>query len=438
MASFSSAQAAVSAEEAAKLKTVLTPLGAERAGNKEGTIPAWTGGFTQVPSGYKSGHARPDFFSSDKPVLQITGKNMDQYADKLSETNKALLKKYPGYRLDVYQTRRTASAPQWVYDNTFKNATSGKLTRDGNSVEGALGGIPFPIPKNGDEVAWNHRRAWSGENAYTPFSAWVVTGQGKRYLATKSDEYFANPYYFKDMTPEKYEGVDIKNKVLTLEPASKSGEALLAWMTADIDKSRVWQYLVGQRRVRRTPNAGYDTPNFIVSGVSFFDEAFGLYGSTDRHNLKIIGKKEMYVPYNNNKAALASVEQLVTPNYLNPDLVRWELHRVWEVEATLREGKRHAVAKRRYYIDEDTWTILLSDGWDAKGELWHGYYSLTLLAPDVPALLGNVVNWGGYNLQTGEYYYDVGTNGHTVQYQITPRQPDAFFSADGLANEAAR
>ncbi|HSI59360.1 MAG TPA: DUF1329 domain-containing protein, partial [Ideonella sp.] len=288
------------------------------------------------------------------------------------------------------------------------------------------------------EVMWNHRTSWAGENAYTPFSTWIVTAQGKRLLATKCDEFFTNPYYYKDGSLEAFDGFTIKNKLLTLEPASKSGEGLLDWQSAESDKRAVWQYLVGQRRVRRSPAIAYDTPNFITSGIGFFDEGFGVYGPLDRHEVKLVGKKEMYVPYNNNKAALASAEQLVTPNFLNPDLVRWELHRVWEVEATLREGKRHVVPKRRYYLDEDSWNILLSDGWDAKGQLWRGYYSLTLLAPDIPALVGNIVNWGGYNVQTGEYYLSVGTNGHPVQYEITARRPEAFFGPEGLASEGAR
>lgn len=437
-AAFSPAYAAVSAEEAAKLKTTLTPLGAEKAGNKEGTIPEWSGGFTQAPAGYKSGAPRPDFFAGDKPLASITGKNLDQYADKLSEATKALLKKYPDYRLDVFPTRRSAAAPQWVYDNAFKNATRAKSAKGGDAVEGAYGGIPFPIPKDGYEVLWNHRMSWAGENAYTPATTWLVTSQGKAIMASKYEEWFSNPYYYKDGAAEKFDGYYIKNKLLTREPASKAGEGLLDWQYVEPAEKPSWQYLVGQRRVRRSPSVGYDTPNFITSGIGFFDEAFGAYGPLDRHDLKLIGKQEMYVPYNNNRAATATPEQLVTPRFLNPDFVRWELHRVWVVEATLRDGKRHVVPKRRYYVDEDSWNILLSDGWDAKGELWRGYYSLTLLAPEIPALLGNVLNWGGYNVQTGEYYLSVATTGAKVQYEITPRQPEDFFSPESLASEGGR
>ncbi|MGH8334730.1 MAG: DUF1329 domain-containing protein, partial [Pseudomonas fluorescens] len=116
--------AAVSSAEAQALKSSLTPLGAERAGNADGSIPAWTGGFTQVPAGFQEGHRAFDPFKDDKPLYSVTAANMSQYADKLTDGVKQLLKDNPQtFKLDVYPTRRTAAAPQWIYDNTFKNAT---------------------------------------------------------------------------------------------------------------------------------------------------------------------------------------------------------------------------------------------------------------------------------------------------------------------------
>lgn len=153
------AHATATAEEAARLKTTLTPLGAERGANKEGTIPAWEGGLTKPAAGYKNGDPRPDPFPGDKPLLSISAKNMDQHAAKLSDGVKALMKKYPDFRIDVYPTRRTGAAPQYVYDNTFRNATRAKLVDNGQGVEGAFGGIPFPIPKDAYEVILNHRLA---------------------------------------------------------------------------------------------------------------------------------------------------------------------------------------------------------------------------------------------------------------------------------------
>src|SRR6266436_1881144 len=178
-----SGQAAVSSEEAAKLKTVLTPLGAERGGNKEGTIPTWDGGYTKVPAGYQSGTAPPDPFADEKPLYSISTKNMAQYSDRLSEGVKALLSKYPdSFRLDVYPTHRTAAAPQWVYDNTLRNATTAKTIKDGYGFEGASGGIPFPIPKDGLEAIWNVEFLWKGVSYYYPAKSYAVTTAGEAIL----------------------------------------------------------------------------------------------------------------------------------------------------------------------------------------------------------------------------------------------------------------
>ena len=168
------AQAAVTPDEAAKLKSSLMPLGGEQAGNTDGSIPAWDGGATKVPAGWKQGDLRPDLFPGEKPVLQITGKNADQYADKLSDGVKALLKKYPTFHLDVYPTHRTAAAPNWMYENTFKNATRAKTKDGGLSIEGAHGGVPFPIPKDAQEVMWNHLTSWNGQSVEYSARIYIV------------------------------------------------------------------------------------------------------------------------------------------------------------------------------------------------------------------------------------------------------------------------
>lgn len=432
------AGAAVTADEAARLKTTLTPLGAEKAGNKDGTIPAWDGGLTKAPAGYKNGDPRPDPFPNDKPVLKIDAKNMAQHADKLSAGVKALMSRNPEFRIDVYPTRRTGAAPQYVYDNTFKNATRAKLVDNGQGVEGAWGGTPFPIPKDAYEVILNHRFAWLGVNTTTPLRVWVMTSDGKRSLASGGNQTFRRPYYDPEVSPDKFDGYYTLGKFAATEPGSKAGEAILAHDGMNAAAPRgLWQYLVGQRRVRKAPSVGYDTPDAVTSGIGLFDEAFNLFGPIDKHELKLVGKKELYIPYNNNRAALAKVEQLVTPKTLNPDLVRWELHRVWEVEATLAAGKRHVAAKRTYYIDEDTWQIILFDGWDAKGELWRTNYTLTLTAPDIPAVIGNMF-WGGYDLQTGAYYLNMATNELPVQLKVLPTLQRSVFSPEELANESSR
>ncbi|MFZ2827093.1 DUF1329 domain-containing protein [Hydrogenophaga sp.] len=432
------ALAAVGADEAARLKSSLTPVGAERAGNKAGTIPAWDGGLTKAPAGYRNGDARPDPFAADKPTLSINAKNMAQHADKLTDGVQALMKKYPDFHIDVYPTRRSAAMPAFVYDNTFQNATRAKVVDAGHGVEGAYGGIPFPIPKDGYEAIWNHRLAWRGGNFTMPVRVWVMTADGKRSMASGGVQTISQTYYDKGGSLDKFDGFYQYGKFVANAPGSKAGEAILAHDGVNASAPRgLWQYLVGQRRVRKAPSVAYDTPDSVTSGIGLFDEAFNLFGPIDKHDLKLIGKKEIYIPYNNNRAAAAKVDDLVTPGTLNPAQVRWELHRVWEVEATLAAGKRHVVPKRKYYIDEDSWQIVLLDGWDAKGQLWRTNYSLMLTAPDIPAV-SSFVMWGGYDLQTGAYYLNMSSNELPRQYEVKEPIPRAFFSPESLSSEGGR
>ncbi len=181
--------AAVSAEEAAKLSSSLTPLGGERAGNADGSIPAWSGGTPQAASSGPN-DIPSDLFAGDKPLLKITAANMAKYSDKLSEGTRALLEKYPdSFHLDVYPTRRTASAPEYVYQNTARNAQNCKLVQDGKSVEGCFGGIPFPIPQSGQEVIWNYLLRVEPEAMEYGFKNIVITSDGEQTLATRNDNY---------------------------------------------------------------------------------------------------------------------------------------------------------------------------------------------------------------------------------------------------------
>jgi hypothetical protein len=428
--------AEVSPAEAEKLKSELTPLGAERAGNKEGTIPAWDGGYTQVWPGYRSGQPRPDPFAGDKPLFQITAKNMEQYAGKLSDGIKAMLQRHPTYRLDVYPTRRTAAAPQAVYDNTFRNATRARLTHNGMAMEGVFGGIPFPIPKSAYEVMKNHLHAWKGESVKFDFGTYIVIG-GKPVLSTAGTTSYQFPYYYQDTTPERFNGYYILAKIDTKEPPLRAGEALLIHDPINMaDPGRqAWQYLVGQRRIRRTPNISYDNPNFFTSGMSFFDEQFLFIGNMDRYDWKLLGKKEMFIPYNTQQFHTQKVDQVLGPNHLNPDHVRWELHRVWVLEATLAAGKRHALPKRVFYLDEDTWLTILADSWDARGQLWHTASALPFIAPELPAVV--VIPHVIYDFLKGGYS-TVYLFNERQHYQSLPRRPESDFSPATLAAEGIR
>lgn len=432
------ALAAVSAEEAAKLKSTLMPLGGEKAANKEGTIPAWNGGFTKVPEGFKAGGPRPDPFEGEKPIVQVTAKNLDAHADKVSAGMQALLRKYPdSFRLDVYPTHRTASAPQWVYDNTFRNATRAKTGNAGSNLENAHGGIPFPVPKEGAEVMWNHLLRWRGESVEIPFRIWVGAADGKRVMAVEAKDDHQFPYYAMDGAPDN-EGDFFWLRQVQTAPPFKAGEQILLRdpMSLGTKNRQAWQYLSGQRRVRRAPTIAFDTPDFVASGMNYFDEVFMFLGSLERYQWKLLGKKEMYVPYNNNRFVLARTDDVFSPHHLNPDKLRWELHRVWIVEATLAPGKRHVVPKKRFYVDEDTWSVLLVDGYDAEGRLWRAQHAVPFVAPDIPAVVSTTFTV--FNLQAGTWLVNNLYNDQATPYKVVPRRPDTYFSSDALAGAGIR
>ncbi|RJF95673.1 DUF1329 domain-containing protein [Noviherbaspirillum saxi] len=435
-AGFGQALAGVTSEEAAQLKSTLTPFGAEKAGNKEGTIPAWSGGYTTAVQGFKNGGRRGDPFANEKPLFSISAKNADQYADKLTDGTKALLKKYPNsYRLDVFQTHRTAAAPQWVYDNTFKNATTAKM--NGEVVTGAYGGIPFPIPKSGREIMANHLLHWRGEGWQQEFRQYLMTSDGKRVLASEGNGMYQMPYYFKDAA-DKFKGDYWMIRLTTSAPAIRAGEAISGLENIDPDKSQAWVYLTGQRRVRKLPNACCDTPTPASAGVMSFDEIDVWNGRGDRFDWKIVGKKEMYIPYNvNGLYTPKSDADVLGANHLNPDHVRWELHRVWVVEATVQQGKRHQAPKSRYYIDEDTWVAVLADRWDANGQLWKTVWSHPVVMPDLPATTPQQ-QFGFNDLLSGAWYMSGVVNEKNTQYRIMNRMPESSFTGDALAGEGVR
>lgn len=373
MSSLASAQ--VSKQQADTLRSTLTPLGAERAGNKDGSIPEWRGGIQFPPSSYKQpGQHHPDPFPSDQPLFVITAQNMDQYSEHLSEGQKGLLKTYPTtFKMPIYKTRRTAAAPQWVYDNTYNNALNAKLVENGNGFKGAIGGTPFPIPKNGLEAIWNHNTNWRGEYAIRRASEVAVQRNGDYSLITTQAE-INFQFYKRDMTEEGLDNVLFHYLSFTKAPARLAGGAVLAHETMNQVKEprRAWGYNAGQRRVRKAPNLAYDTPVAAADGLRTIDETDLFNGSPDRYNWKLLGKKEIFIPYNNYRVGSPSVsyKQLLQPGHINPEYARYEKHRVWVVEATLKEDKRHIYHKRRMYLDEDSWGAAVIDQYDERGELW--------------------------------------------------------------------
>lgn len=435
-----SARAAVSPDKAAELKGVLTPLGAERAGNDDGTIPPWTGGYTKAAPGYREGDVRTDPFAAEKPLFAVTSKNYQTYADRLPEGAKALFRKNPDYRMEIYPTHRSAAAPTTVYAGTFLNATRARAASDGIAygVEGAAGGIPFPIPQNGFEAMWNHLLAFWGPARELDVKTWVVSADGSAELTTGYREVADFPYYYPGATPQSIGGYYFKTLHLDDAPPSKVGEGYLDWQPLDIGRFNfdAWQILPGEHRVRRGPAISYDTPDSDASGFEALDEYYLFFGGLDHYDFRILGKKEMFVPYNNNRLYTRPTAEILGPHYANPDDLRYELHRVWVVEGTRKPGAHDVVARRRLYLDEDTWMAEYSDSWDDSGKLWKFGEATMYLMPEIPAvILGSQFV---YDFALGGYVFGFAFNDQAQAYKITAPHPANLFTPQSMAARAVR
>jgi hypothetical protein len=432
------ARAGVSPAEAARLGTTLTPMGGERSGNADGSIPAWTGGISAAA--VQTAGPRLDPFATERPLFSITLSNLPRYAARLPEGAKALFAKYPDYRMDVYPTHRTAAAPRAVYDAIQRNATAARAAPEGitSGIEGAAGGIPFPIPQDGAEAIWNHELAFWGAARETRLATYVVFGAQPPELTDDRQEVVDFPYYYPNATPNGIGAYYLERREATVGPAEHAGESYVTLQPLNVarDKFTAWQYLPGQRRVRRSPSLSYDTPNPDASGLESFDDYYIFSGGLDRYRYTLLGKREMYVPYNNNRLLNLPPSDVLTPRIANPADLRYELHRVLVVDATLAPGRQDIVPHRRLYLDEDTWFAVYADAWDREGRLWKFSHGSMVAIAELPAVvLGPQFV---YDLQYGAYVFDFAFNGAPDGYRLTQPHPATTFTPEGLAASGMR
>lgn len=433
--------AKITEAEIAKLGTELTPLGGNKAGNADKSIPAWDGGITQPPAGYTVGDFHPNPFPDDKVLFEINSTNFNEYADFLSEGQKILFETYPDtYTMPIYKSRRSASSPQFVYDATKANASKAELVQGGNGVRNVAIGIPFPIPKNGVEAIWNHILRYRGQSIQRFAGQAAVTESGA-YNVIGLEEILMIKYSDKDATPEKLidENIIMKFKQKITSPARLAGTALLVHETMDQvrEPRKAWTYNTGQRRVRLAPNIAYDAPGTAADGLRTTDDLDLFNGSPDRYNWELKGKKEMYVAYNNYALHSDSIEyeDILRPGHINPDLTRFEKHRVWVVEANLKDEFRHIYHKRVFYIDEDSWQIQLVDSYDSRDELYRVGIAYGVNYYDVLSQLSTMDVIHDLNSRR---YLAMGLDNEESMYQFNVEVNDRQFTPQALRREGKR
>lgn len=432
------AEAALSEAELARLDQDLTPMGAERAGNADGSIPAWSGQWRGAPEHVDfagSGALQPDPYSSEKPLFRITAENLGQYQDRLSEGQVALFKRYPqSYWMDIYPSHRDFRASENIERNLRENGRTAQLTEDGHGVTGAFGGSPFPIPRSGNELILNHTLQARGpgeEGTYTQLATLANGKQARQVQHHQTLSVWTNP----DNPREEAEAPIVSHFMhRTLEPTREMGKITFGHGFVDplAHAQQSWQYDPGSRRVRRAPNVGYDNPSSGISGsLRVTDDNRMFNGASDRYEWTILGKKELFIPYHNyriNDPGMSLATLTGTLGHPNPAALRYELHRVWVLEARLKAGKRHIYAKRRFYLDEDTWCAMLADSYDARDYLWRTNLQTTFYAYDTQSYQPGPSIY--HDLISGAYLVDRLTNENTpIRFSDLSLDPNDFTPA---------
>jgi hypothetical protein len=439
--------AAPTPEEAMQLGASLTPIGAQQAANKDGTIPAWDGGLCKAPAGYKpargaaGGVPYVDPYADDKPLFRIAADNLARHADKLDDGTRELFARYPTMAIDIYPTRRSICFQDWVYDNTIKRVMAPRLVGDGPGLTGAHAQIPFPIPKSGAEVMWNVLTKFEPVHMTGNVDAGIMDRSGtfSRAFIYKVENWA--PYWdnsLRAVPEDKPFWAVIGSSVY---PPAQAGSKQLRhqFLRADQKEALAWVYVPGQRRVRLAPELKYDTVSTIPGAIWLFDELYGFDGKLDKFDFKLLGKKEMYVPYNSYRFLNAALEDTLKNNHANPDIFRWELHRTWVVEGSLKAGQHHVQKKKVFYIDEDSWLPVVYYSVDHAGQVHHLMHLPVWQQYDWPGPRGGT--YVLYDLNrgiVGHYSKPWGARSDETGWLKVPARAASYFTPDALAGGGVR
>ncbi len=376
---------------------------------------------TKPPAGWQPGKKRIDTFADDKVLFTIDAGNVDRHADKLTPGQVALIKSYEGYTMNVYPSRRSCAFPERDYEMAKQNARDASVD-DECFLTGGLRSPVFPLPKTGCELIQNGKLSvYNGLGGIDRYEATLVPTKGGSFVPIRRRQVL----YFRSHQDEithfdQLDGIWTRSFSHTISPAKQAGELTLVYALVD-GHLKAWTYNPGQRRVRRNPNFEYDNPVPGWQGLVTIDAVNGYVGAADRYDWKIIGKKEIYIPYNVHKFFDSDLKykDIIQPRYPRRDLIRYELHRVWVVEGTVRPDKRHVIARRVFYLDEDAWTIVVVDGYDTRGNLWRVSEHTPQLLYEIPSCVAN-----------GSIFYDLVAG----RYVITPafnEEKEADYLAGG-------
>ena len=414
----SSALAKATPDELEKIGKTYTCVGAEKAGTASG-VPEYTGKWLGTPPGINypphEGKHPVDPYANEKPLFTITAENMGQYADKLTDGQKGMFKAYPKtYRIPVYQGHRDFRYPDHVCESARKNAQDATMNADGMGVTAVKGSIPFPFPKTGLELVFNNLFPYRSYTEHTLRDNANVLADGTPVWA-RADNYAFSAMNHPNDAGKPMEGLMSQGMNRTLLPERDKGAVNVNAEPVNFgkDKRLAWNYDPGTRRVRQVPEFGFDQPMIGTGGKMTIDSDRLFNGSPERYNWKNLGKKEIFIPANAYKIHANTVKyaDLLKPGHENPDFTRYELRRVWVLEATLKEGYRHLYGKRVLFLDEDTGQAAMSDYYDTRGQLWQ------------QAVINHYYGFDSKVWQAGSSFYHDLLSGTYVAYNLFQERP---------------
>ena len=345
----------------------LTPMGAIRAGTENRFIPPWEGGLATPVKGFEAGRAHPDPFFEDGRWFVVTAAELDRYKVRLSWGLRELLRQSDRFEVPVYPAHRSAAAPLAVYNAAIENRRTARLAENDLAVTGARVAVPFPEPKSGAEAMWNHVLRWRGGSMVRLDRVVLPDKYGK----------LNRRLYREDLESAYNLGeaglVATRYRRIGLSPDTIKEENLLLIDSLDPLRSPriAWFRAPDAPRAVRASDfvAGVFDP--ASDNIRTADMLDMFSGPLDRFDYRLVGRRAMYVPYNAYRLIQENVEpeDFLWSVHPNTSFLRYELHRVWIVEAKLKRGYRHPFPERLYYIDEDSWQIVMADHFDREYRL---------------------------------------------------------------------
>jgi hypothetical protein len=421
----------------------LTVEGAERAASADGQVAAFAGRETPE-DGWSYGKYRGDFWKhkNEKPLYSIDAANVDKYADKLSPGQIQLIKEKKGYRMDVYPSHRTCQVPDWVEQNTRQNITAAKMDAAGEAVKaGVFPGVPFPHPTTGAQVVWNYQLHYRGVGAEWPRVPTAVSPRpgSSEWILLMGPQTMYFPWGKPGQTsPDQVGDLEFAIHFGYQSPAAMAGQGLMG-LSYFGKQADVYYYFPGQRRVRRMPAYSYDAPQIGFENQYTVDEAWLFNGALDRFNWKLVGKREMLVPYND--FAMydfnSKFEDVAKTDGIDASHRRYEMHRVWVVEATVKPSVRHVASKKVMYIDEDSWLLLVGEDYDAQGKLWKVREGYPIPVWELGGSC-DMAPFAQYDLLNGRYVFDQSTIGAGKDIRWFEQTNDERFKSDYYSAETLR